>query len=549
MIRNFTLSLFLTVCSFAVGKYSFANIITYSGGPIINYSLNANDTLYIASGTYTGQVSGLNSNNKTILVAGGATFQPSLLQPTTGVVCKIKNYGTFTYTQSLTTNTNFTLDNYAGGIVNLAAMDTKGRDQVWTNHIGGTINFSGDVTVNGGTAADDNNVFINYETINANGNFTMRSGSQFINYKDFNIAVKYTANGGSLRNEGNFVVTGGIELNSGASQLTNYCRLEASGGIVVSNGTFTNYTYVWARNSEIEVKSGGTINNVKIGGAPMPPIIHGKSYKQSGGAVTGPALMYFTSTSISGGTIGVTGATADTIKMNDTTRASPSTIFDSQAAGTVRPNVIYNAWGVPDSLRTYLTGCSVEILMEIPLAVNWRSFEVILVNEIPNLIWSAEFDKQTIFEIERSYDGRHFSKIDQVSAIEGKKDYRYNDKSVNTQSRVAYYRINAFELGSDPKYSRIKLVRFDKSVITSMQIVPNPFRNNFNIFYNSAEEGNITIRIFNISGQQKLVRRTAVNKGNNIIDIAEASQLASGMYILQVIDNQNKVSTAKLIKQ
>ena len=114
-------------------------------------------------------------------------------------------------------------------------MNTKGRDQVWTNHIGGTMNFSGDVVINGGTQSDDNNVFINYETINANGNFQMNSGSFFTNYKEFNVAGSYKANGGSLRNEGNFVVTGLLEINSGAIPIVNYCRLEASGGIDISN--------------------------------------------------------------------------------------------------------------------------------------------------------------------------------------------------------------------------------------------------------------------------------------------------------------------------
>ena len=43
-----------------------------------------------------------------------------------------------------------------------------------------------------------------------------------------------------------------------------------------------------------KITSGG-ITNINVAGInpPSPPIIHGASYNQSGGVVTGPALMYF----------------------------------------------------------------------------------------------------------------------------------------------------------------------------------------------------------------------------------------------------------------
>jgi hypothetical protein len=447
----------------------------------------------------------------------------------------------------LTTNTNFTLDNYAGGIINLADMNTKGRDQVWTNHHGGTINFSGDVLINGGTSADDNNVFINYETVNASGNFQMNSGSKFTNYKDFNVTGNFKANGGNLRNEGNFVVTGNIDFNSGATPIMNFCRIEASGGITISNGTFTNYSYVWAKNSDILVSSGGTIMNIPVYN--NPPMIHGRNYTQTGGFVNGPAYMYFYgTTSISGaGTIGVTGATTDTIKMYDITRTNGAQIFDVQT-GIVRPNVIYNAWGAPDSLKVYLLGCSIEVILESPLAINWRSFDVMVSDDIPLLIWSAEFDRQTVFEIERSYDGRSFSTIGQVASIEGLRDYSYNDRSVNNQSTIVYYRIKAVELGGEIKFSQIRILKFDHKP-GGIYIAPNPFTNNFIINYKAAEKETITIRIFNVNGQQMLLKNITVNDGNNNIKITEAAGLAKGIYVIQVNKGNNLISSVKVIKQ
>jgi Secretion system C-terminal sorting domain len=545
MKRNFTLSLFLTVVTLLVGKLTYATNYIWDGS-VNTYTLTSGDNLLIPSGTFTGTINSFPSG-ATITVSDLAVFQPSAFPNTNGNSASgtMYVYGTFTFTSPLITNTGFTMHNY--GMVNLGAVTIKGNNQTWTNHYGGTINFSGNVVMNGVTG-DDNNVMVNYETINASGDFQMNSGSSFINYKDFNVSGNFKASGGVLDNQGNFVVTGSITMNSGASSITNHCRMEASGGIFISNGNFYNYSYLWARNSDITISSGGVFQNVLIGGA-TPPIVHGRNYSQSGGAMTGPALLYFYgTTSISAGTVGVLGVTTDTIKMNDITRASPSTIFDNQAANTVRPNVIYNAWGAPDSLRSYLFGCSVEILLEVPLAINWKSFDVLVSKDIPLLLWSAEFDRQTVFEIQRSYDGRNFSTVDEIAAIEGRTDYSYNDRLVNNQSTLVYYRIKAVELGGEVKYTQLKTVRFSHKP-GSVYTAPNPFTNNFIINYKAAEKETITIRMFNVSGQQMLAKSVTVNSGNNNINITEAAQLAKGIYVIQVNKGHNLISSSKIIKQ
>ena len=265
--------------------------------------------------------------------------------------------------------------------------------------------------------------------------------------------------------------------------------------------------------------------------------------------MTGPALLYFYgTTTMTGGTVGVSGITTDTIKMNDITRVSPTQILDVQSGGTRYPNVIYNAWGAPDSLRVYLVGCSVEIFLEIPLAINWNSFDVILSDDIPLLSWSAEFDRQTVFEIQRSYDGRNFSTIDQVASIERMTDYRYSDRSVNNQSNVLYYRIKAVELGGEIKYSETRMVKFSNKR-SSIYTAPNPFINNFIINYTSPQKEMISIRMFDVSGRQMLLKNVSVNSGTNSINITEAAHLSNGIYVIQVSKGYNIISSSKMIKQ
>ena len=546
-MRNLTLSFFLTVTALTVCKTSFA--ITYiNNGTPTNYNLTSADSLFVASGTYTGNITGFASGAR-ITISGSAIFTPGSMPHNANGT--IHNYGIFTYTSSWTVNTNFTVHNYAGGIMTLGSITIRGNSQRWTNYVGGIITFA-DVLMNGNDD-DLNNVMINYDSIRCNGLFQMNSGSGFTNYKDFSVGGNLRVNGGTLINEGNLLVTGTILMNNGASVIRNYCRMQATGGITNTSGNFYNYSYLWAVNSDI-TNSANIINSSVAANASAPnmattPMIHGRNYTHTGGTMTGPALLYFYGTTlISGGTVGVLGVTTDTIKMYDITRMSPPNIFDNQAAGTVRPNVIYNAWGIPDSNKVYLLGCSMEVILESPLAVNWRSFDVFLMNtNIPLLLWSAEFDQPTFFEIERSYDGRSFSKIDQVDAINGKKDYRYSDRFVNSQAPVAYYRIRAVEADNNIKFSQIKMVRFDKAASVT-KVIPNPFKNNFNIVYNAAESGNVTVRVYNVNGQQKVNRKVTVNKGSNTINVVEAAHFSNGIYIVQVNSADATFST-RLIKQ
>lgn len=546
MFRGTALSLLLSLCAFALSKNSVA--ITYVNyGTPVNYDLNPADSLFVASGTYTGSITGFDAGAR-ITIANGAIFTPGAMPHNANGT--IHNYGIFTYTAAWTVNTNFTVNNYAGGIMAFGNITIRGNSQTWTNYAGGVITFT-EVLMNGNDD-DLNNIMINYDSVRCAGNFQMNSGSAFVNYKDFNVGGVLRVNGGTLNNEGNLLVTGNILMNNGASIIRNFCRMQANGGITNTSGNFYNYSYLWAVNSDITNSANIINSSIANGSAPnhaTTPMIHARNFTiSSSGTVTGPCLMYFYGlTTQSGGTMGVAGATTDTIKFYDITRANPATIFDVQTGGIRHPNVIYNAWGVPDSTRNYLLGCSMEVILESPLAVNWRSFEVVLSNNYPLLIWTAEFDRSTVFEIQRSYNGRNFLTIDKVNSIDGKKDYRYTDRTVNTQSPTVYYRILAVETDSYPKFSQVRMLRLTQ-LPGAAQVAPNPFKNNFNVIFSASEAGNVTIRVFNMNGQQKMTRRVAVNKGSNTINIVEAANFSNGIYIVQ-LSTEDRVYSTKLIKQ
>ena len=552
MFRKFTLSLLLTVSAFAVSKFSFA--ITYvDNGTSNTYDLTASDSLFVATGTFTGTISSFPFGSKST-ISDLATFAPTNFPNTNGNSARgtMYNYGAIIFNATFLSNTNFTLHNY--GMITFGSTTTlRGNGQTWTNYYGGIITFTGDVVMNG-QAGDNNNFMINYDSVYFGGNFQMNSGSGFTNYKDFVGAGNLTLNGGTFNNEGNLVITGEIDMNSGTSVIRNYCRIETSGGIDNSNGNFYNYSYVWAKNSDIRntanIINSSIANNTSVP-AVTTPMIHGRSYFHStGGTMTGPALLYFYgTTSITGGTIGVPGVTTDTIKMYDVTRTQPTQIMDVQSGGIRYPNYIYNAWGVPDSNKVYLLGCSIEIILESPLPIKWNYFLVNLFNNVPVLTWSAEYERGTTFEIQRSYNGSSFHGLKDVPSDFGRSEYKYDDLLVNNQVPVVFYRIKATQLNGEVKYSPTRIVRFNSKKGVFINTVPNPFTNSFIINYNAVEKETITVRMFNVSGQQKLAKAFIVNSGNNSINITEAAKLANGLYVIQVSNGDNIISTSKIIKQ
>jgi len=535
MIRKFTLSAILSLCA-SVSFKLFAGTTYIDNGTSTTYTLNTGDTLYIATGTYTGVIGGFDYG-ATIIVSNGATFQPSSI-PFPNVHGTMYIYGTFKMTTQLRTNSGFTLNNY--GIVSLtSATLMSGSGQVWTNNYGAVLNMTGDVSMT------NDNKLINYATINCGANFTMTGSTQLINKKNITINGNYTNSGGTLTNEGKFETIGSMTFNAGLAVVNNYCRLISSGGIYNTTGVFNNYSYVWAKDA---LGLGNIVNSGTIYNAPNT-IIHSKNFNNTG-IVTGAGNLYFTGLTATTnlGTTGTSGITTDTIKIYDITRANPLTIYDNQT-GIVYPNVVYRAFKAPDSNRAYLPMCSAEILAEIPLATNANYFFVNLFDNIPGLTWSAVYDRDAIFEIQRSYDGINFDPIKKLPTEYGRSEYDFSDRQVNTQSPVVYYRIKTTGSGGADKYTATRMVKFSNKKEVTIHTAPNPFTSNFIINYQSAENEMIMIRVFNVSGQQKLAKNVVVHNGFNSINITEAAQLTNGMYIIQMSKGNNIFSSNKVIKQ
>ena len=535
MNRNSTLLALISLLASVFCSQSSAT--TYiDNGSAATYNLNAGDSLYIASGTFTGTISGFPAGAK-IAVASGAVFQPASIDfPNIHGTMYI--YGSFKMTSPLRTNSGFTLHNY-GVVLVTATTLMSGSGQVWNNYFGALLKLDGDVTM-----TNDNSI-VNLGTVTCGANLTMTGTTTIINKNVITVAGDYLNSGGTFTNQGRFQTTGSITFNNGLAIINNYCRMISEGGIHNTSGYVNNYGFMWAKASR---GLGDIVNSGTLYNGPIARVLS-VDFNNTG-TVYGAGYLYFTgyTTTTNLGTTGVLGITTDTIRIYDVSRANPLTVYDNQT-GIVRPNAVYRVFTAPDSTNAYLPGCAVELMSEIPLAVNWNYFFVTSPDNIPALNWSAQYDRGSVFEIQRSYDGTNFYKIKNVTVENANPVYNFNDEQVNAKASVVYYRIKAIEPGGSQKFSETRTVKFSNKTGISIQTSPSPFTSHFNINYQTTEKGMITIKVFNLNGQQQLIKNAVVNNGFNSIIITEAASLVKGMYIVQVSNNNKIISAEKIIKQ
>lgn len=530
MVRIFTpfaLVLF-SICLFSSNLDAQNTYV--NNGSNSNYNLNNGDSLYISAGTFTGKINSFNQGAK-ITVAAGATFRPDKFNNPRGTLVV---YGTAKFNEDLKTNSNFSLINY-GTVWTTQEAELNGNSQVWINNFGGQLKFDNGITIN------NNNTITNRGTITSNGTITLNSGASFTNTYATTITGSLVTNGSSFTNEALFQTTGSITFNSG-SIVDNNCRMIAGTGFTNNSNAVNNDGLMWAKaaNGSGNITNSGTITN---GATAKIKAVNFTNW----GTVKGKGYFYFTGSTTNTGTVGVSGNTADTLKIYDVSRSNNNSIFDQQW-GTVRPNAVYRAFAAPDTINNF-SGCSVELLSNIPLPVKWNYFTASIAANVPSLNWSADQDPGTTFEVERSYNGTLFSAISNIEAKNNQSVYNYNDAQVNTQAAVVYYRIKAVEPDGNTKYSETRTVKFSNQAGVTIQAVPNPFTSQFSINYQTTEKATITIRVYSLNGQLQLTKNAAVSNGYNSIAVTEASSLVKGMYLVQISNGSTMVATEKLMKQ
>lgn len=167
-----------------------------------------------------------------------------------------------------------------------------------------------------------------------------------------------------------------------------------------------------------------------------------------------------------------------------------------------------------------------------------------------NVEWSTSFEyNNKYFIVERSTDGGHtwFTATKVNSQGNSNTRHDYSGFDAKPQLGLNYYRVRQVDFDGTSKFSSTVVVKvnIDK---TSGTVLTNPFKTDITLDFLSSRNQVLHARVFDNMGRMVINQQLSLNGGTSR-KVIPASQLQTGMYIVQVVDDEgNVVVNSKLIK-
>lgn len=174
------------------------------------------------------------------------------------------------------------------------------------------------------------------------------------------------------------------------------------------------------------------------------------------------------------------------------------------------------------------------------LPVKFSALDARMSNNTVSLKWTVGTeDNVSGYEIEKSTDGRSFSKIGFVNAA-GQSSYTFVDAK---PSPISYYRIKSVDANGKYAYSTVTLVKGGKSMIVLKAFFPNA--NSLSIQHATATGGSL----INISAEDgRLIKAVAPVAGTQQTEV-NLSTAKPGLYVIRFSNGDGLVETLKILKQ
>jgi Concanavalin A-like lectin/glucanases superfamily/Secretion system C-terminal sorting domain len=167
------------------------------------------------------------------------------------------------------------------------------------------------------------------------------------------------------------------------------------------------------------------------------------------------------------------------------------------------------------------------------------------------LHWStASENNNSLFEIQQSYDGIHFSILGEVNGAGNSNSilsYEFLDEYIEGFS--SYYRLKQIDFDGKFEYSDIVTVNCSEEDLSSIDVFPNPFINEITINFNvkeTSEYDKTKILLQNILGE--VILEVEIDKNITNYQLELDKNLASGIYFV-VVSNENERLVKKLLKR
>lgn len=140
------------------------------------------------------------------------------------------------------------------------------------------------------------------------------------------------------------------------------------------------------------------------------------------------------------------------------------------------------------------------------------------------------------FEIERSLDGYHFTKVGEVKGkgtTTNTSEYSFNDLQIT--ERNYYYRLKQIDYNGESRYSGIVLIKRKPAEIGLVNLLfPNPFSNQLTIVFARTIITDVAITFYDLSGKQVYATQQKP-EGIHITLNMQNSNLSTGSYLVKVV--------------
>ena len=195
---------------------------------------------------------------------------------------------------------------------------------------------------------------------------------------------------------------------------------------------------------------------------------------------------------------------------------------------------------------------NMQICQSIVLPVTILSFNAhyVSANNV-KVSWSTTDEvNASYFDVERSSNSADFGVIAKVNASESNNpvhNYSVNDPLNNVNSNIVYYRLRIVDKDGKYNYSKIIPVKLDQPE-NNISVYPNPVDNYVVVNIYSDKPGTGMLRLIDNAGKQILTKSFTVISGNNNMVVDQLAGLPRGIYVIQVMLNNN-LYNQKIVKK
>jgi hypothetical protein len=225
--------------------------------------------------------------------------------------------------------------------------------------------------------------------------------------------------------------------------------------------------------------------------------------------------------------------------------ATPQVLYTSETAGQHTSMV---SQGTGAAIAFYNGGYGVPFFVAttdfISLPVTLTRFAALWKNTAIQLNWQVDEESNIDrYIVERSADGKTFSKLGSVTAVNEVHSHNYSYTDGSPLEGTNYYRLRIEETTGTVRYSTIVSLRANSTAGENLSVYPNPVRNNSLQFEASLPAGAYKLKVVNSAGVEVMSVNYQHGGGMAVQPLPVPHKITKGVYHLVISSSKVRVTT------